>query len=607
MPDKEFALIVDSDLFDEDWYFFEYPAARMYAGSPLEHFLRFGAAMGLKPNPFFDTSWYVEANSEARHSAMNPLLHYISLGHKEGCVPCRAFDPQALDMYSYYWKFFAAPNVAAGATAGACRQFGGGPPITILMAVYNGAAFLHEAVNSILGQTFSDFMFLIIDDASTDATSRILYEYCCNDSRMLVLTNKKRSGLTESLNRGISEVSTPYIARMDADDVSMPYRLERQLLFMESNPAVVVLGGGVCNTDSRGNRLSFHPKSYTPVEVEEALRAQGSVLPHPSVLMRTQAVKDAGGYRFFFQTAQDFDLWLRLAEKGLLATLGGKAVLRYRRHPDSVTRNRSLRQAVDHVLAVASYESRTKSKPEPLPVREPAESALPTLLEAGSLAAFHWLAQLCYRNISSKHKLIAQALELTVPHADKAPPGYALESILLRMIHENPREALPVLARHVFALQSNGLLSFIPHSVWSHYLEEGGGEDAVRNFFVAWQREQVLYMRKEAASLAGRKVYFWGGGSVYERYKVLFEKTRPQCILLDIVPASGLRETIGGMPVRFVQEMPVDAEALPIIIFARFLHAWQIKQKIEAKYMKLYSNIVLCHDCCFDEKAGKYA
>ena len=108
------------------------------------------------------------------------------------------------------------------------------------MSVYNGAKFLDEAIDSILTQTFTDFEFIVIDDASSDDSLHIINSY--KDARIIVLQNTKNIGLTKSLNLGIAKAKGKYIARMDADDISMPKRLEKQFDFMEEHPEFAFVG-----------------------------------------------------------------------------------------------------------------------------------------------------------------------------------------------------------------------------------------------------------------------------------------------------------------------------------------------------------------------------
>src|SRR3989344_8977423 len=114
------------------------------------------------------------------------------------------------------------------------------PPITVLLSVYNDSRFLKSAIESILNQTFSDFEFLVINDASTDNTAEIINSF--SDPRLKTITNSHNLGLTKSLNIGLKEAQGKYIARLDADDISLPDRLKIQHDFMESHPDIALSG-----------------------------------------------------------------------------------------------------------------------------------------------------------------------------------------------------------------------------------------------------------------------------------------------------------------------------------------------------------------------------
>src|ERR1700719_557050 len=116
------------------------------------------------------------------------------------------------------------------------------PTVTVIMSVFNGEKFLSETIDSVLNQSFRDFEFVIVDDGSTDATADILSKYALCDGRIRVFRNEKK-GRAASLNLAISVANGRYVANTDADDLSMPGRLEEQLAFMEKNPEVGVLGG----------------------------------------------------------------------------------------------------------------------------------------------------------------------------------------------------------------------------------------------------------------------------------------------------------------------------------------------------------------------------
>ena len=138
------------------------------------------------------------------------------------------------------------------------------PIVTVLMSVYNGERYLNEAIDSILAQTFTDFEFLIIDDASTDSTPKILHSY--DDPRIRIVTNEENLGLTKSLNKGLALAQGEYIARMDADDISLPERLMMQLNFLIDNKTVPLVGSGAIMIDEDGKSIG---KMNLPILAED--------------------------------------------------------------------------------------------------------------------------------------------------------------------------------------------------------------------------------------------------------------------------------------------------------------------------------------------------
>jgi len=206
--------------------------------------------------------------------------------------------------------------------------------VTVLMPVYNGAQYLREAIESILAQTLADFELVIVDDGSTDDSRPIVRAF--DDDRIRAY-NREHEGLPASLNFGVSVAQTPWIARMDADDAALADRLERQLAAVAGDERLVVLGGQCILMDEAGRALG-----QTKIALEHdalldsILYARGHPLHHPSVLLRTEALRKIGGYRCRFQRAQDVDLWLRMAEVGTLRCLAAP-VLRLRQHAASAS------------------------------------------------------------------------------------------------------------------------------------------------------------------------------------------------------------------------------------------------------------------------------
>lgn len=236
------------------------------------------------------------------------------------------------------------------------------PVISVVMSVFNGERFLSEAMSSILDQSFTRFEFIVINDGSTDRSDEILESYRSKDSRIQIV-HQANCGLVDSLNRGCDLARGEYIARMDADDVAMRDRLMSQIRFMEMHPEVGVVGGDVEFIDANGRLLNI-PKS--PLIRRDYARAllDRCVLWHPTVLMRKATFISVGGYRNVVD-AEDYDLWLRIAEQSRLANLE-EVLLRYRLHPGQVSAARCKEQSLGALAALTSARIRRSGSPDPL-------------------------------------------------------------------------------------------------------------------------------------------------------------------------------------------------------------------------------------------------
>jgi glycosyltransferase involved in cell wall biosynthesis len=213
------------------------------------------------------------------------------------------------------------------------------PRITVLMPVYNTAAYLREAIESILNQNFGDFELLIIDDASTDDSFQIASSY--TDPRVQVVRKPANSGYTDSLNQGLQLARGEYIARMDSDDISDTERFRKQVEFMDAHPEI-----GLCGTwvEAFG---AINEIWRTETE-HESIRAQMLFfcpVTHPTVLIRKAVLAVPNlCYNRAFEPAEDYDLWERLLQHCQLANLP-EVLLRYRVHEKQVSATKASRQA----------------------------------------------------------------------------------------------------------------------------------------------------------------------------------------------------------------------------------------------------------------------
>lgn len=218
------------------------------------------------------------------------------------------------------------------------------PRVSVVIPVYNAQAHLDEAVTSVLAQTFADFEVIAVDDGSTDRSAAILRRFERADARVRVIS-RANTGIVGALNDGIAAARGSIIARMDADDVCLPARFERQIAFLDSHPDCVLLGAMVTVIDPHGLALYESERLLGHDELDrELMKGRGGVIRHPVAMIRRDALEKVGGYRPQYQWAEDLDLFLRLAEVGRIANLP-ETLLRYRQHPQSVNRTRFEQQA----------------------------------------------------------------------------------------------------------------------------------------------------------------------------------------------------------------------------------------------------------------------
>ncbi len=231
------------------------------------------------------------------------------------------------------------------------------PRISVITSVFNGQAFLNEAVQSVLGQTFADFELLIYDDGSTDASGRMLAEFARRDPRVRHIT-QENTGLTRTLNRGLHEATGEYVARMDADDICYPERFAEQVDFLDANPGVVLLGTGYRYVDGAGRPIRSFVAHADDGELQAQSLAGRTPVCHPTAMFRREAAVRLGGYDEQYRTAQDLDLWLRLGEVGEMAILPS-VLLDYRQHDGSVSERRQREQMANIAqICRSAYERR---------------------------------------------------------------------------------------------------------------------------------------------------------------------------------------------------------------------------------------------------------
>jgi hypothetical protein len=250
----------------------------------------------------------------------------------------------------------AAPEPRGPPAAVILRRLFQAPRVSVLLPVWNGEAFLAEAIESMLRQTFSSFELIVIDDGSNDRTAASAEEFARGDERVCVL-RRAHEGLSPALNAGIGEARGEYVARMDADDISVPDRLQKQVAYLDAHPACVALGSSIEVIDETGRHLGLKTFATTHDAISSALLRGVSAMAHPTVVARRDVLRAAGGYDARRYPSEDLDLWLRISEHGELANLP-EALLQHRRHKAAVG-VREQKQMKIMALTI-SNEARTK-------------------------------------------------------------------------------------------------------------------------------------------------------------------------------------------------------------------------------------------------------
>ncbi len=236
------------------------------------------------------------------------------------------------------------------------------PRLSVVMPVRDGARWLGEAIESIVSQTFSDLELLVIDDGSTDETPQILNAWSRRDGRIRLL-RQHDPGLVAALNYGLANARGPFLARLDADDLAAPERLERQIRVLENEPSIGLLGSWAQRTDERGRLRGYLRPETDPKKLADIL-TRANPFVHSTIMLRTEIARRLGGYRAAFEAAEDYDLWLRMSEVTSLANLP-EPLVQYRRHEANVTAQKAIRQSFSVRLAQRAAWVRRRTGRDP--------------------------------------------------------------------------------------------------------------------------------------------------------------------------------------------------------------------------------------------------
>ena len=227
--------------------------------------------------------------------------------------------------------------------------------ISVVMAAFNAEKYLREAMDSILAQTYGDLELIVLDDKSTDGSLRILKEYAAADPRVVVLENEQNMGLTKSLNKGLAVAKGEYIARMDADDISVPDRFAKQVAFLDSHPdySFVSCIGRYIDEEGREEQLRLFPETHEEIC---AMMPKVDAVMHPGVMFRREDIARIGNYCEDFRVVQDYDLWFRGMAAGYKFYNIQEPLVLFRRNDSYNTRKSKAYRLVDYRVRKKGYK-----------------------------------------------------------------------------------------------------------------------------------------------------------------------------------------------------------------------------------------------------------
>ncbi len=220
------------------------------------------------------------------------------------------------------------------------------PEISVVMSAYNDQDVLPRSIDSILAQSFKNFEFIIVNDGSTDQTGKILQKYADRHPRIRII-NQANMGLTKSLNTAIAQAQGKYIARLDADDVALEHRLQKQIGFMKKDNNIILCGSSCVNIYENNDQTQWRWQS--PEEIMKTIYYY-SPFPHSSTMFKKESFETLNGYNETFITSQDMELWMRMAKIGKVTMLKDPLITRYV-HRNSISAKKRWQQSYDALRA----------------------------------------------------------------------------------------------------------------------------------------------------------------------------------------------------------------------------------------------------------------
>lgn len=327
---------------------------------------------------------------------------------------------------------------------------GAPPQVSVLMPVYNGERYLRAAMDSVLNQTFTDFEFIIIDDGSTDDTRDILAEYAARDARIRLAHNETNLGITASLNKGLRLARGGFVARQDADDLSLPERLARQVALLRAHPEAVLVSCDFTVIDAEDRPVFQTRRAADPDVIAWFLLFYNRLGGHSQVVFRREAVLRLQGYSPAFRHNEDYDLWVRLSQIGQVVVVPD-VLLQWRQHDGSISNRKRAEQELQSLRvsqhALAKY---TGIELDLEPVKALRDFWISAFPEAQQVHLVHvWLQEIYHAYLAYQARRDAPVSRLSRDLASRI--GRQFSRWALALLYQGQARAALSIAPYAFA------------------------------------------------------------------------------------------------------------------------------------------------------------
>ncbi|MGB8454201.1 MAG: glycosyltransferase family A protein [Anaerocolumna sp.] len=228
--------------------------------------------------------------------------------------------------------------------------------VTVFMPVYNAEKYLRQSIDSILNQTFQNFDFIIVEDASSDHSMEILRSY--NDKRIKVYQNERNMGISYTRNKGLELCKTEYMALLDDDDIAMPYRIEHEVEYLDEHPEIDVIGGHQRQIDANGKDLNKQWSVYLNPKYIKACLMTGNTMVNGSTMFRKKLIDENHiRYQDHCFGAEDYRFWVECSIKGTLANLDEVLLLWRNGHGNETSRSSryNLKERKEFIDGIHTY------------------------------------------------------------------------------------------------------------------------------------------------------------------------------------------------------------------------------------------------------------